>query len=219
MHYTEVHFQSDTRQILILTTISAAVSSYCLKQLHTHVKDDVKQFKTGFQFFCINIVLYLSTYQNLFIALLLSTGAIRADDKVQTPELKVGLPATALCIEMGIVSLLHLWAYPSKRYTLRSKEPSGETTIGAPQENKTYQGGFLGFKAIWDALNIWDLLKAIGRGAKWVVQGRTQRHHDGSYGLSRRKPLVTPAHYQGSGSLICREERLMVMNLDRSRKI
>jgi hypothetical protein len=33
-----------------------------------------------------------------------------------------------------------------------------------------------------DALSVWDLIKAIGRDAKWAFKRRIVRHLDGGYG-------------------------------------
>ncbi|KAJ9606590.1 hypothetical protein H2200_008598 [Cladophialophora chaetospira] len=65
---------------------------------------------------------------------------------------------------MALISMLHLWAYPLKLYTRSSVEPDSNG-------------------ALFDALNIWDMLKAIGRAGKWVLVGRKERHRDESHEL------------------------------------
>ena len=113
------------------------------------------------------------THHQLVIALLVNTGAIEFSAKVQTTDLKIVLPATILCVEMGLVSVLHMWAYSSKPY-IETRDPT------------LYHGGFLGVKAILHALNPWDMLCAIARAMHWLVIGRKTRHSDVSYDRSEK---------------------------------
>lgn len=39
----------------------------------------------------------------------------------------------------------------------------------------------MGFKAIMHALNLWDVIKAFGRGMRWLFVGVKHRHEDDSY--------------------------------------
>ena len=43
------------------------------------------------------------------------------------------------------------------------------------------QGGFLGVKALFDAMNPWDLVKGFARGMRWLFVGRKSRENDPSY--------------------------------------
>ena len=61
-------------------------------------------------------------------------------------------------------------------------------------------------KAIIDSMNPWDMIKAIGRAARWIFHGRKHRHHDVSYDLSRKpsenevikpSPFNVPTAYTG----------------------
>ncbi|OAL21554.1 hypothetical protein AYO22_07950 [Fonsecaea multimorphosa] len=172
---------ADLSQILVFNSASAIVSSYCLVQYHDQNVNDVSEWKSKFQFFCINIVLYLSTYQTLLLSILVRVGAFKATYYFQTPDLNVTLPATLLCAEMAIISLLHLWAYPYKPYTMNerwSRLDGSEASASG-----SYQGGLLGLKAFVDVLNWWDIFKAIGRATRWMFVGRRGRHADPSYAL------------------------------------
>lgn len=77
-----------------------------------------------------------------------------------------------LCIEMFLFSILHIFAFPVKsEYGLdKMQDP-----------NAKYHGGPLGIKAIFDAVFMWDLVKASARGFKWLFIGVKQRKQDRSY--------------------------------------
>lgn len=93
--------------------------------------------------------------------------------------MKVGIPNLLICIEMAIFSILHIWAFKWRPYTLDNLNASGDPEFYPGKAR--YQGGFMGLKAIVDAFNPWDLMKAIGRGTRWLFVGRKTRMLDLSY--------------------------------------
>jgi hypothetical protein len=64
--------RTDLFQLLVINAIAAKVADYCLTQFMTQVKKDVAQHKAEFKKFCIPAVLFLSTYQDVRILLLVS---------------------------------------------------------------------------------------------------------------------------------------------------
>ena len=86
-----------------------------------------------------------------------------------------------LCIEMAIFAVMHLWAFSWKPYSLKSNVVTSESVPGYAPTKANYQGGFLGFWAIIEAFNVWDFVKAMGRGGRWLFVGRKHRMEDVSY--------------------------------------
>jgi len=88
---------------------------------------------------------------------------------------------------MALFAILHLWAFPYRPYmdnAPRTFYPVANPAAGVmPKENEHYPraGGFLGLAALWDAINIWDIIKAFGRGIRWLFVGVKHRHNDVSY--------------------------------------
>lgn len=78
-----------------------------------------------------------------------------------------------LCIEMAIFAVMHLFAFPWKEYSLKHRAPKGDET--------KYSGGPLGLKALADAFNPWDIVKASARGFRWLFVGYKHREKDISY--------------------------------------
>jgi hypothetical protein len=83
---------------------------------------------------------------------------------------------------MSIFAVLHLWAFPWRPYTIANQEMSNDPEYFGGKI--VYQGGPLGLKAYLNAFNPMDLLKAIGRGFRWLFVGRKSRHLDASYNQS-----------------------------------
>src|SRR6202012_33518 len=95
------------------------------------------------------------------ISFLFSSGAIKETKQIQSQDLKVGIPNLLICIEMAIFATLHLWAFSWKPYANAGTDADLDPSYYGPKI--TYQGGPLGLKALSQALNPWDLLKAVGR--------------------------------------------------------
>lgn len=165
--------------VMVIEAAAVTVAMYCLIQFYVQIKDDIREHKPLLKVAAIKLVIFLSFWQSLLISFLTSTGAIKANNQFQTPDIKVGIPAMLLCIEMALFSVFHFWAFSWKPYTIGSKESAREAVPG--DENLPYQGGHLGLKALLDAFNFWDLIKAVGRSARWVFKGRKSRHLDESY--------------------------------------
>ena len=132
------------------------------------------------------------------ISSITSTGAIKASNRIQTPDIRIGIPSMLLCIEMAIFSVFHLWAFPWKVYDVRrSKIVASESAAGFLPDPKTaYRGGPFGSKALMDAFNPWDIIKAISRGFKWFLVGRMTRMQDISYKSSTQGTGLEPTRNQ-----------------------
>jgi hypothetical protein len=183
--------------IMVIESIAVSVAMYCLIQFYIQIRQDIRQHKPLLKITAIKLVIFLSFWQSTLISFLTSTGAIKATNTIQTPDIKVGIPALLLCIEMAIFSIFHLWAFSWKPYTHGSKECLSETVPGQETQALTYQGGFMGIKALWDAFNGWDMLKATGRGARWLVKGRKYRHADSSYDMTRKNTQSSDISVEG----------------------
>ena len=81
---------------------------------------------------------------------------------------------------MALFAIMHVVAYPWKPYDIR-RTNRHEAGSSITMDKSNYQGGPLGIKAYLDAFNPWDLIKAIGRGFKWVAVGHRRREEDISY--------------------------------------
>ncbi|KAI4130656.1 MAG: hypothetical protein LQ338_001633 [Usnochroma carphineum] len=156
---------------------------YCLIQFYIQLNGDLAEHRPLLKVAAIKLVIFLSFWQTILISFLTSTGAIEASNRFQNPDIRVGIPALLLCIEMAIFSFFHLFAFPWTVYDIRrSPIVASESAPGFLPDPKTaYLGGPFGTKALLDAFNPWDLIKAIGRGFKWFAIGRRRREEDISY--------------------------------------
>lgn len=157
---------------------AVTVAMYCLIQFYIQLRKDLAPYSPFLKISAIKLVVFLSFWQSFMISILTSStiDLVKPTAKMAYPDLKVGIPALLICIEMALFAVLHQWAFPWQPYAegyQSSKYPA--SPIGPKQ------GGFLGLKALADAMNPWDLVKAFARGMKWLVWGVRHRESDPSY--------------------------------------
>jgi hypothetical protein len=127
---------------------------------------------------------YMLTDIQIMISFLSSSiipgGALLTpSDKIAYPDIKVGIPSMLLAIEMSIFAVLHIFAFSWKSYDIAKN----------PDPAVQYHGGVFGSKAIWEAFNLWDIVKAAARGFRWLFHGSRYRERDISYEASRQNSI------------------------------
>ncbi|KAI1836127.1 hypothetical protein DTO006G1_1315 [Penicillium roqueforti] len=164
---------------IVIESVSVTIAMYCLIQFYQQTSQDIKQYQPFLKIVSIKLVIFLSFWQSTLISLLVSEGVLASTEKIALNDFKVGLPELLINIEMAIFGILHLWAFPWECYALYNL-PS-EVTDFYGNGKVAYQGGRYGERALIDAMNPLDLLKAIGRSARWLFVGRKNRMLDPSY--------------------------------------
>lgn len=80
---------------------------------------------------------------------------MKPTDHYTYKDLSVGVPSLLLSIEMVFFALVFLYIFRSQPYYFKK----GASAV--PLGHGGYHGGFLGIKAIFQALNILDIIKGI----------------------------------------------------------
>lgn len=173
-------------QVVLIEACCVTIAMYCLIQFYLQLRKDLVDHSPFLKILSIKLVIFLSFWQTIIISFLTSGGLIKSTNKFQNPDIKIGIPSMLLCMEMAIFSLLHLWAFSWRPYDVKnSKSLAAENAPGWSGSRADYRGGFLGIKALMEAFNPWDLVKAVGRGARWLLVGHRKRHLDSSYQATR----------------------------------
>ncbi|KLU82535.1 hypothetical protein MAPG_01607 [Magnaporthiopsis poae ATCC 64411] len=166
--------------VIAIVCVAVGIAMYCLIQFYIQLKEPLAEHRPFLKICAIKLVVFLSFWQSATISVATSQlEIVKPNDVFAYPDLKVGIPSVLLCFEMALFSIMHIWAFPYQPYRVGAKAtfyPVADPTSGArPKENKASSpsGGFLGLLAIWDALNLWDIVKAFGRGirSKFLMLG------------------------------------------------
>jgi hypothetical protein len=170
---------------------------YCLVQFYMQLKDDLAEHKPLLKLTAVKLVIFLSFWQTVrnpllhfpstdlppsqvLITSLVALRFVKPNSRIARPDIKIGIPSLLICIEMAIFSVFHLWAFPWRVYDIRNAASESVLRL-ALEPTAAYSGGPLGIKALLDAFNPWDLIKAVGRGFRWFAVGRRMREQDVSY--------------------------------------
>ena len=157
-------------QVVAIQSLAVTIAMYCLIQFYVQLRntEELAPNQPFLKILAIKLVIFLSFWQSVSISVGTSTlQVIRPNEIIAYPDLKVGIPSLLLCVEMAIFAILHLWAFPYHPYARHARGSS--------------QGGFLGARALWDAINIWDVIKGFGRGMRWLFVGARHRHEARPY--------------------------------------
>jgi hypothetical protein len=157
--------------VMGIEAVAVTIAMYSIIQFYYQVRRDIAEHSPLIKVLAIKLVIFLSFWQTIAISLLTSSGAIKPTSKFR------------LCIEMAFFAFFHLFAFSWRDYTTSSKIYQQELTAG--EDPAQYQGGFLGIKAIADAANPWDIIKAVARAGRWLFVGHRKRMLDPSYSVSR----------------------------------
>lgn len=180
-----------TLQVIVINAAAVTIAMYCVIQFYVQLREPLAEHKPFLKVLAIKLVIFLSFWQASAISVGTSTlHIVHPNSHLAYPDIKVGIPALLLCVEMAAFAILHLWAFPYAPYRPSAKltfypVPDLRAHSAAPQENphQAPSGGFLGIMALVDALNPWDMVKAFGRGVRWLFCGVRRRKDDVSYKL------------------------------------
>lgn len=164
------------------------VVSYCVIQFYIQLRKKLSANSPFLKVLSIKLVIFLSFWQTIAISVGTSTlNIVHPNQILSYPDIKVGIPALLLCIEMAFFAVLHLWAFPYAPYVPGTTPayypfPDDRKDDVLPRENARQppSGGFMGLKAFGDALNLWDFIRAFGS-MRWLFCGMKRRTDDPSY--------------------------------------
>ena len=174
---------------------SVTIAMYCVVQFYIQLKEDLAPHRPFLKVLCIKLVIFFCFWQSWVISLLTAEGGpLKTTDQIAGPDLRIGIPSALTCVEMAIFAILHLWAFPWKPYDLKRQSPLDTTIDGySPQPTKYANGPA---RALLDAVNPWDIVKACGRGFRWLFHGARHRKDDPSY-QTKMEPVSTATSYNG----------------------
>lgn len=177
--------------VQVFEAAAVTVAMFMVIQFYIQLKDDLAEHKPFLKVLSIKLVIFFSFWQTIVISFLSSSnGPLKPTNTLAYQDIKIGIPSVLLCIEMAFFSVLHIFAYPWKPYSIKhmSNDPLMASGMGFSGEMPKYQGGALGWRAIADAFNPWDIIKASARGFRWLFVGVRKRHLDVSYQPTKLGP-------------------------------
>ncbi|KAL1796766.1 hypothetical protein ACET3X_005306 [Alternaria dauci] len=195
--------------IQVIEMISLVTAMICLLQFYKQTKLELAVHRPLLKFTAIKLVVFLFYVQSfVFGHLTKKGGAMSPTDSISYPSLAVGIPKTVLCVEMALVSMLHLYAYPYDVFqtykAVDNSEESGVRDIDSgddeamelsSQEDSAIRPGNMHWtRAIIHVLSFKDLWRALRYAYHGVVDHRrspTAAQHSETHRGQDVRPFVT----------------------------
>ncbi|KAF2714689.1 DUF300-domain-containing protein [Pleomassaria siparia CBS 279.74] len=176
--------------------ISVSFAMYCVIQFYIQLKDDLAPHRPFLKVLCIKLVIFFCFWQSWIISLLTAEGGpLKASSKIAGPDLRIGIPSALTCVEMAIFAVMHLYAFPWKPYDIKQ----GPIDVYSSSNPEKYAYG--PWRAILNALNPWDIVKACGRGFRWLFVGVRHRQDDISY-QTKLESISSDTSYQPGATFV-----------------
>ncbi|XP_021026529.1 transmembrane protein 184C [Mus caroli] len=136
-------FSNAWTYLVILNNLSQLFAMYCLLLFYKVLKEELSPIQPVGKFLCVKLVVFVSFWQAVLIALLVKVGVIseRRTWEWQSAEaVATGLQDFIICIEMFFAAIAHHYTFSYKPYVHEAEEGSC----------------FDSFLAMWDVSDIRD---------------------------------------------------------------
>jgi hypothetical protein len=141
----------------LFTIVSIAIAVLSVFRFYRASKVEIRHRHPVSKFALFKCIIFLNLTQTAIFSLLSSSSKINPTNYITYNDLTVAVPGMLVCAEMVIFSLGFLYVYRVSEY---ANKPVGEINT-VPLGQGGYNGGFLGINALFQAINIVDLLRGI----------------------------------------------------------
>ncbi|OCT97023.1 transmembrane protein 184C-like [Xenopus laevis] len=191
--------------LVIINNVSQLFAMYCLVLFYKVLKEELNPIQPVGKFLCVKMVVFVSFWQAVFIAILVKAGVISNTwEWKRVQDVATGLQDFIICVEMFLAAVAHHYSFTYKPYVQEAEEGSC----------------FDSFLAMWDIsdirADISEQVQNVGR----TVLGRPKKmffnedlehnEHTSLLSSSTQDPIsaassIPPSpsgHYQGFGQTV-----------------
>lgn len=210
-------FSNAWTYLVILNNLSQLFAMYCLLLFYKVLKEELSPIKPVGKFLCVKLVVFVSFWQAVLIALLVKVGVIsekRTWEWQSAEAVATGLQDFIICIEMFFAAIAHHYTFSYKPYVHEAEEGSC----------------FDSFLAMWDVSDIRDDISEQVRRVGRTMRGNPKKkcfpgdpdHNEHSSLLSSSsqdipsgssKPPSPVGLYQGFGQTVTPQSPITIANI------
>jgi len=192
-------------QLLVIASASLFAGVIAILQFYKASKSSIGRHKPVLKLLCIKVIVILDSVQTVdflfwklytsqltwilqeVIRILISKNVLSPSKTWTYGDLSVMIPALLISVESFVVSILFLFAYIPKDYFI-SRYPVTPTMVESGDVGRItlYSGGFLGYKAMFDSLFMWDLVSNTVQTFKFVPSLFRQEQRGRSWPVPER---------------------------------
>uniref|UniRef100_A0A8C1B2X9 Transmembrane protein 184C n=1 Tax=Cyprinus carpio carpio TaxID=630221 RepID=A0A8C1B2X9_CYPCA len=166
--YDEGNFSSKNAwtYLVIVNNLSQLFAMYCLVLFYKALREELSPIKPVGKFLCVKLVVFVSFWQAVVIALLVKVGVISDShtwDWNSVEAVATGLQDFTICVEMFLAAIAHHFSFTYKPYIQEAEEGSC----------------FDSFLAMWDVSDIRADISEQVRNVGRTVMGRPRKTYFG----------------------------------------
>uniref|UniRef100_A0A672KTN5 Transmembrane protein 184C-like n=1 Tax=Sinocyclocheilus grahami TaxID=75366 RepID=A0A672KTN5_SINGR len=166
--YDEGNFSSKNAwtYLVIVNNLSQLFAMYCLVLFYKALREELSPIKPVGKFLCVKLVVFVSFWQAVVIALLVKVGVISDShtwDWDSVEAVATGLQDFIICVEMFLAAIAHHFSFTYKPYIQEAEEGSC----------------FDSFLAMWDVSDIQADISEQVRNVGRTVMGRPRKTYFG----------------------------------------
>uniref|UniRef100_A0A3P8UK20 Transmembrane protein 184C n=1 Tax=Cynoglossus semilaevis TaxID=244447 RepID=A0A3P8UK20_CYNSE len=198
--YDEGNFSSTNAwtYLVIFNNMSQLFAMYCLVLFYRALREELSPIKPVGKFLCVKMVVFVSFWQAVFIALLVKVGVISDKhtwDWKTVEAVATGLQDFIICVEMFLAAIAHHFSFTYKPYIQEAEEGSC----------------FDSFMAMWDISDVRADISEQVRNVGRTVMGRPRKSYFGENDCERSGLLSSGSqdaiaeagsNYQGLGRTV-----------------
>lgn len=187
--YDEGNFSSTNAwtYLVIVNNMSQLFAMYCLVLFYRTLREELGPIKPVGKFLCVKMVVFVSFWQAVAIALLVKVGVIsekRTWEWDNVEAVATGLQDFIICVEMFLAAIAHHFSFTYKPYIREAEEVSC----------------FDSFMAMWDISDVRADISEQVRNVGRTVMGRSRKSYFGEAGNdSERSGLLSSSSQEAIG--------------------
>ncbi|XP_069487348.1 transmembrane protein 184C [Ambystoma mexicanum] len=120
-------FKNVWSYLVIINNASQLFAMYCLVLFYKVLKEELNPIQPVGKFLCVKMVVFVSFWQAVFIALLVKVGVISDTNTWEWKNVEAvatGLQDFVICIEMFLAAIAHHYSFSYKPYVQEAEEGS-----------------------------------------------------------------------------------------------
>uniref|UniRef100_A0A8B9FCT1 T184C protein n=1 Tax=Amazona collaria TaxID=241587 RepID=A0A8B9FCT1_9PSIT len=200
-------FNNAWTYLVILNNMSQLFAMYCLVLFYKVLREELNPIQPVGKFLCVKMVVFVSFWQAVLIALLVKVGVISEKHTWEWQSVEAvatGLQDFIICVEMFLAAIAHHYSFSYKPYVQEAEEGSC----------------FDSFLAMWDIsdirADISEQVRNVGRTVlgqprkMFFAEDHEQNEHTSLLSSSTQDPISDASsmpsspmgHYQGFGHTV-----------------
>ena len=110
------NFRTSYVYIAVIQNFSQVWALYCLVLFYVATEEALAPMRPLWKFAAVKAVVFMTFWQSVAVAILANLAIIHCTATYSTDDVSAGLQDFAICFEMLVVAISHLWIFPHMEF-------------------------------------------------------------------------------------------------------